>query len=109
MWYPTINADICDSCDGTYKCVEFCPNAVLEIQDKKASVTAPLNCIDKCSPCALLCPRDAIMFPSKTVTEKADKESLLHKTVCRKCGKKFSTGRDTTLCFDCEREVKTEK
>ncbi|MEE9510128.1 MAG: hypothetical protein V3V81_06510 [Candidatus Bathyarchaeia archaeon] len=102
MWYPTVNVDLCDSCDGTYKCVEFCPNAVLEIQDEKASVTAPLSCIDKCSSCALLCPRDAIMFPSKTVTEKTSKKPLLHKVVCRGCEKRFFTDRDIEYCFDCE-------
>lgn len=35
MWYPTVNVDLCDSCDGTYKCVEFCLNAVLEIQEER--------------------------------------------------------------------------
>ena len=43
------------------------------------------------------------MFPSREMAEKASKRSLLHKVVCRGCGKEFSTGRDVELCYDCER------
>jgi NAD-dependent dihydropyrimidine dehydrogenase PreA subunit len=102
-WFPTIYADKCNGCHGTYKCVSFCPHDVLEVRDDKAAVTNPLGCIYGCSTCADLCPTDAILFPSKEASYKAiTKKSWLHRVVCSECGKKFLTDRETDYCFRCE-------
>ena len=106
-WFPTIHSDKCDGCKGAYKCVNYCPNGVLEIRDEKAFVISPLSSIYGCSACAGLCPKDAIIFPSKeAVYSSTKKTSLLHGVVCRGCGKRFSTDRDTQYCFDCENQIK---
>ncbi|MCW4039065.1 MAG: hypothetical protein NWF13_10080 [Candidatus Bathyarchaeota archaeon] len=108
-WFPTIYSDKCDGCKGAYKCVAYCPNAVLEIRDDKALVVNPLSCISGCSACASLCPKDAIMFPSKeTAPHSTTKKSLLHRVVCRGCGKRFSADRDIEYCFDCENKAKAK-
>jgi len=108
-WFPTIYSDECDGCNGGYKCVTYCPNAVLEIRDDKAFVVNPLSCIYGCSACASLCPKDAIMFPLKETTPNStSKRSLFHRVVCRGCGKRFTTDRDVEYCFDCENKVEAK-
>jgi NAD-dependent dihydropyrimidine dehydrogenase PreA subunit len=109
-WFPTIYSDKCDGCKGAYKCVAYCPNAVLEINDDKAYVVNPLGCISGCSACASLCPKDAIIFPLKeTAPRSTTKRSLLHRAVCRNCGKRFTTDRDVEYCFDCENKVEVKE
>ena len=102
-WFPTIYAEKCDGCKGVYKCVTFCPTGVLERKEGKAVVVNPLGCVYGCSACADLCPKDAILFPSRATAPKATrKTSLLHRVVCKGCGKRFWTDRETERCFDCE-------
>ena len=82
---------------------------VLEIRDDKAWVVNPLRCIYGCSACASLCPKDAIVFPSKgTILNSTTKGSLLHRVVCRGCVKRFSADRDVEYCFDCENKVEAK-
>jgi len=102
-WFPTIFLDKCDCCKGTYKCVNFCSHGVLEVREDEVSVVNPLGCIYGCSICADLCPKDAIIFPRRdTVFGSIKKKSLLHRVICKDCGKKFLTGRETEYCFDCD-------
>jgi CDP-4-dehydro-6-deoxyglucose reductase len=104
LWFPTINSDECDGCKGTFKCVHFCPYEVLTIIKYKVTVVNPLHCIHGCTTCAILCPKNAIIFPPKQKpTEKTEKKSSLHKVVCKSCGKGFITDRETEHCFDCEK------
>jgi NAD-dependent dihydropyrimidine dehydrogenase PreA subunit len=106
-WFPTIFSDNCDGCKGGYKCVAYCPNGVLEIRDDMAVVVNPLGCIDGCSACASICPKDAIRFPSKEASPSVTtKKSLLHRVVCGECGKTFLTDRETEYCFSCEDKVR---
>jgi NAD-dependent dihydropyrimidine dehydrogenase PreA subunit len=108
MWFPTI-FDKCDGCEGTYKCVTYCPNGVLEIKADKAFVVNPLKCIDGCSACATLCPEEVIMFPSKEASSSVTKKkSLLYRVVCGGCGKAFLTDRETEYCFSCEDKVRKQ-
>ncbi|MCW4040279.1 MAG: hypothetical protein NWE83_05965, partial [Candidatus Bathyarchaeota archaeon] len=105
-WFPIINTDQCDTCQHQFKCVTFCLHAVYEVHADTVVVAHPLNCISRCSSCANICPRDAIIFPSitssfKTIKKRA-RASLLHRVVCKDCGKRFMTGRTTERCFDCE-------
>ena len=103
-WFPTIYSDKCDGCRGAYKCVHYCPHGVLEVREDKVFVINPLGCIYGCTSCANLCPKEAIMFPSKEGSYRSiRKKSLLHSVICRGCGKRFSTNRDKEYCFDCEK------
>ncbi len=103
-WFPTIFLDKCDCCNGTYKCVNFCPHEVLEVREAKVSVVNPLKCIYGCSACDDLCPKDAIIFPSREETFRSiKKKSLLQRVICKSCGKKFLTDRETEYCFDCDK------
>jgi len=108
-WFPTIYADQCDGCKGIYKCMHYCPNGVLDVRDDKAFVVNPLGCIYGCSACANLCPKKAIMFPSRAAPYRSiKKKSLLHQVRCKGCGKRFSTNRDTEYCYDCEDKLKVK-
>ena len=103
LWFPTINADKCNSCKGAFKCVNFCPHKVLKVKKDKAFVVNPLCCIYGCSVCARLCPRGAIIFPKREGSHRTFKKaSFLHKVTCPNCEKKFLTDRETLYCFDCE-------
>ena len=105
-WFPTIYLDECDCCNGAYKCVNFCPQGVLEVREDEVSVVNPLECIYGCSACANFCPKDAIIFPRReTASESIKKKSLLHRVICKGCGKKFSADREKGYCFDCEKIV----
>lgn len=102
-WFPTLNLEICDGCEGTYKCVDFCPHNVLGLKDGKPFVANPLNCIYGCSSCASLCKNGAIIFPSKQhVGRSVKKNSSLKRIKCADCGKEFLTDRQTRYCFNCE-------
>ena len=106
-WFPTIYLDKCDYCTGTYRCVNFCPHGVLEIREDEVSVVNPLGCIYGCSTCADLCPKDAIIFPTREPSSRSiKKKSLFHRVICKGCGKQFLTDRETEYCFDCEKREK---
>ena len=106
-WFPTIYLDKCDCCNGNYKCVKFCPNGVLEVREDEVSVVNPLECIYGCTSCANLCPKDAIIFPKReTVSRSRRQKSLLHRVICKGCGKQFLSDRETEYCFDCEKALK---
>ncbi len=107
-WFPVLDTDQCDGCRGAYKCVTFCPHDVFEVRADTVVIVNPLECIDGCSACADLCPKDAILFPQRQGSRRPQrrKTSLLHQVTCRRCGKQFSTNRDTEYCFDCETKVK---
>ena len=112
-WFPTIFLDKCDCCNGTYKCVNFCPHKVLEIREDKVAVVNPLGCIYACTSCANLCPKDAIIFPSRsTISRTIKKKSSLNRVICKVCGNRFLSNRDIEYCFDCEnlkRNVKSNE
>ena len=106
-WYPTVFPDKCNGCEGleTPRCVEFCPNDVFEIRNKKAVVARPQNCVYGCIACESVCPKKAITFPQRVSAvprAKSKDKGLLRKVKCIKCGKIFWTNRDTNVCFDCE-------
>jgi len=106
-WFPVIFSDKCDGCAklGKPRCVEYCPNSVFTYENGKAVVTYPARCISGCTACAPLCHKKAISFPQKStpfVTVKSEKEKLLRKTTCPRCGKTYWTNRESDVCIDCE-------
>jgi NAD-dependent dihydropyrimidine dehydrogenase PreA subunit len=108
-WFPTIYLDKCDRCNGTYKCVKFCPHGVLGVREDDVSVINPLGCIYGCSACADLCPKDAIIFPRRgTISRSIKKKSLLQRVICEGCGKKFLSDREIKHCFTCEKTLRTK-
>ncbi|MGQ9552039.1 MAG: 4Fe-4S dicluster domain-containing protein [Candidatus Bathycorpusculaceae bacterium] len=75
-WYPIIDYDKCDLCEGNPKCKEFCAHMVFEVVEeqgkKKLIVEKPYNCVVFCTACEKVCPiPGAIKFPSKTEVSKA--------------------------------------
>ena len=116
-WFPIIYQDKCDGCTKTGKprCVEFCPNGVFELKDGEAIVANPAKCgggcsIIRCSACAPLCHKKAIIFPQRNSSNLPvtwDKKDLIRKTTCRVCGKNYWTNRDEDVCFDCESQKRS--
>ncbi|MCW4044407.1 MAG: hypothetical protein NWE94_02675, partial [Candidatus Bathyarchaeota archaeon] len=101
-----------DGCAKTGKprCVEFCPNGVFEFQDGKAIVAYPAKCggncsTIRCSACAPLCHRKAIVFPQINTSfsqVKEEDKGMIRKTTCKVCGKHYWTNSVDDVCFDCE-------
>lgn len=61
-WNPTVIEEKCTGC-GT--CVEFCQHGVYELQEDKAAVVNPTECIVGCTGCLSKCPEGAISFPDQ--------------------------------------------
>ncbi|MFW9801948.1 MAG: ferredoxin family protein [Candidatus Thorarchaeota archaeon] len=66
-WWPTIDLERCDGCNGEYDCLKFCPHRVYKPIEtpSRISVENPYNCVVFCQACKKMCPKDAISFPSK--------------------------------------------
>lgn len=66
-WWPTVDADLCDGCDGGYDCLKFCPHGVYKKLTNPAiiEVENKFNCVVFCQACKKMCPKDAITFPKK--------------------------------------------
>jgi len=67
LWYPKIDWDKCNLCDGDPQCLKFCPHGVYAISDesKRLVVKNPNNCVVFCRSCRRMCAPDALSFPSK--------------------------------------------
>ena len=52
-----------DLCSGCRKCTEVCPHAVWTMQNKKAEMVLPENCME-CGACRLNCQENAIEVES---------------------------------------------
>lgn len=62
-WFPTISADLCNSCDA---CLELCAHGVYDKgEDGKVIVVDPFSCIVGCCFCKSVCDPKAIVFPSQ--------------------------------------------
>jgi len=111
-WFPIVIADRCDGCKGEFKCVSFCPNGVFEARDGRAWVVKPTACVPGCTSCAMLCPREAIIFPTErpmkatALSSGVRDKGLLHKVRCKGCGKIFWTNVEgAEYCFSCRRKM----
>ena len=82
-WFPSVDNDACIGCE---LCFVTCGREVYEIeltQDgrRKARVERPYNCMVGCSTCAMVCPTEAISFPSRDIVWKVEREHKIFKIV----------------------------
>ena len=82
-WHPTVDADACVGCE---LCFVTCGREVYEItvpdgKHRKAEVARPYNCMVGCSTCSVVCPVEAIHFPSRDVVWEAERKHKIFKTV----------------------------
>ena len=82
-WYPTVDANACIGCE---LCYVTCGREVYEISlvdggGRKAQVERPYNCMAGCSTCAVVCPTQAISFPSRDIVWGVEREHKIFKTV----------------------------
>jgi NAD-dependent dihydropyrimidine dehydrogenase PreA subunit len=77
-WFPTVDADTCIGCT---LCFATCGRSVYDMQDNKAVVENPLNCMVGCSTCGTVCPVQAISFPDRDLVWKFEREHKIFKVV----------------------------
>lgn len=67
-WWPRIDLDKCDGCNGEYDCLKFCPHKVYKPVENSSRIYVEnqYNCVVFCQACSKMCPKDAISFPSKS-------------------------------------------
>ncbi|MGC9159684.1 MAG: 4Fe-4S dicluster domain-containing protein [Terracidiphilus sp.] len=87
-WFPSVDAGKCIGCE---LCYVTCGREVYEITaDKfhKAQVKRPYYCMVGCSTCSVVCPTQAISFPSRDLVWKTEREhkifSVVHKEAAEK-------------------------
>ena len=82
-WYPTVDADACIGCE---LCYVTCGRDVYEISlldesRRKSQVERPYNCMVGCSTCSMVCPTQAISFPSRDIIWQLEREHKIFKIV----------------------------
>lgn len=89
-WFPSVDADKCIGCE---LCYVTCGREVYETTpDKfhKAVVERRYNCMVGCSTCAVVCPTQAISFPSRDLVWKAEREQKIFCAVHKEAAEKRS-------------------
>ena len=66
-WYPKIDYQKCNYCEGDPQCLKFCPHDVFEyIKEKNEfKVKNPFHCVVFCRACLKMCAVDALDFTNK--------------------------------------------
>jgi NAD-dependent dihydropyrimidine dehydrogenase PreA subunit len=86
-WYPTVDTDTCIGCT---LCFATCGRSVYDMQDNKAVVVNPLNCMVGCSTCGTVCPVQAIAFPDRDLIWKLEREHKIFKVVRQEAKEKMA-------------------
>ena len=89
-WFPAVDPDKCIGCE---LCYVTCGREVYETTpDKyhKAVVERRYNCMVGCSTCAVVCPTQAISFPSRDLVWKAEREQKIFNVVHKEAAEKRS-------------------
>jgi NAD-dependent dihydropyrimidine dehydrogenase PreA subunit len=87
-WFPVVDANKCIGCE---LCYVTCGREVYgTTPDKfhKAVVERPYNCMVGCSTCSMVCPTQAISFPSRDLVWKAERERKIFSTVHKEAAEK---------------------
>ncbi len=86
-WYPTVDRETCIGCT---LCYTTCGRGVYTMQDNRAVVANPLNCMVGCSTCATVCPVQAISFPDRDLVWKLEREHKIFKIVRQEAKEKMA-------------------
>jgi len=89
-WFPVVDADKCIGCE---LCYVTCGREVYETTPgkfHKAVVERRYNCMVGCSTCAVVCPTQAISFPSRDLVWKAEREQKIFNAVHKEAAEKRS-------------------
>ena len=107
QWFPTVDIDKCIGCE---LCYVTCGREVYEMVDEekghKSSATRPFNCMVGCSTCGMVCPTQAISFPSKDLMWGIEREYKIFGEVHKEAAVKREKQREDILR---ERNVAEEK
>jgi NAD-dependent dihydropyrimidine dehydrogenase PreA subunit len=86
-WYPTVDTETCIGCT---LCFATCGRSVYDMQENKAVVVNPLNCMVGCSTCGTVCPVQAITFPDRDLVWKLEREHKIFKVVRQEAKEKMA-------------------
>ena len=86
-WYPTVDVDTCIGCT---LCYLSCGRGVYNMQDNKALVANPYDCMVGCSTCSTVCPVEAVDFPGRDLIWKFERENKIFKLVRQESKDKMS-------------------
>ncbi|MDA8216237.1 MAG: ferredoxin family protein [Dehalococcoidales bacterium] len=84
-WYPTVDKEKCIGCE---LCYVTCGRGVYEMAERKSVVANPYNCMVGCSTCGVVCPTQAISFPSRDLIWKVERENKIFKLVKEEAAEK---------------------
>ncbi len=70
IWFPLIDREKCDLCQGTPQYLKFCPHDVYSFNSESDTlkVLHPDHCVVFCRSCQKVCPPNALSFPEKSIT-----------------------------------------
>ncbi len=86
-WHPTVDPETYIGCT---LCYVTCGRNVYDMQDNKAVVINPDNCMVGCSTCATVCPVEAITFPTRDLIWKIEREHKIFKVVRQEAKEKMT-------------------
>jgi formate hydrogenlyase subunit 6/NADH:ubiquinone oxidoreductase subunit I len=97
-WFPTVDVDKCIGCE---LCYVTCGREVYEMVDKenrrKSSAARPYNCMVGCSTCGMVCPTQAISFPSRDLMWGIEREYKIFGKVRKEAEAKREKQREDAL------------
>ena len=98
-WHPTVDVDTCIGCE---LCFVTCGREVYAIETQadgkhqKAVVENPYNCMVGCSTCAMVCPTQAISFPTRDVVWQVEREHKIFQVVHKEAAAKRDSAQIET-------------
>jgi formate hydrogenlyase subunit 6/NADH:ubiquinone oxidoreductase subunit I len=106
-WFPAVDINKCIGCE---LCYVTCGREVYEMVDEekghKSSAARPYNCMVGCSTCGMVCPTQAISFPSRDMMWGIEREYKIFGQVRKEATAKKEKQREDTLK---ERNIAEEK
>jgi NAD-dependent dihydropyrimidine dehydrogenase PreA subunit len=105
-WVPAVDTDKCICCE---LCYVTCGREVYEIVPgprSKATVERPYNCMVGCSTCAMVCPTQAISFPSRDLVWKVEGEHKIFSVVRKEAAEKRTKAQIAQARQEVEEELR---